>query len=157
MGCAEGHGHGHAGRGARRRLDRLATAPAQGLIRPAPGHGAPGKKRNVHADCSSIRLSLCNEDTAMTDRREFLAAALTVAGAAVLRPLPALAEPGPGTMLKRAIPSSGELIAVIGAATSGSFEEDMAGREPLREVPRFFVHGGATVNPASPNYSHAED
>lgn len=93
----------------------------------------------------------------MTDRREFLAAALAVAGAAVLRPLPALAEPGTGTMLKRAIPSSGELIPVIGAGTSGSFEVDMAGREPLREVLRIFVDGGATVIDTSPNYSNAED
>ncbi|KAA2285873.1 aldo/keto reductase [Arenimonas fontis] len=93
----------------------------------------------------------------MTDRREFLAAALAVAGAAALRPLPALAAPAAGSMLKRAIPSSGELIPVIGAGTSGSFEVDMAGREPLREVLRRFVAGGASVIDTSPNYSNAED
>ncbi|HLU13802.1 MAG TPA: aldo/keto reductase, partial [Arenimonas sp.] len=60
-------------------------------------------------------------------------------------------------MLKRAIPSSGELIPVIGAGTSGSFEVDLAGREPLKEVLRRFVAGGASVIDTSPNYSNAED
>lgn len=96
----------------------------------------------------------------MTDRREFLVAALAVAGAAALRPLPALAGGSgaeAGAMLRRAIPSTGELIPVVGAGTSGSFEVDMAGREPLREVLRIFVDGGATVIDTSPNYSNAED
>jgi diketogulonate reductase-like aldo/keto reductase len=46
---------------------------------------------------------------------------------------------------------------VIGMGTSGSFEVDMAGREPLKEVLRRFVAGGASVIDTSPNYSNAED
>jgi aryl-alcohol dehydrogenase-like predicted oxidoreductase len=41
--------------------------------------------------------------------------------------------------------------------TSGSFEVDAAGREPLKEVLRRFVAGGASVIDTSPNYSNAED
>ena len=41
--------------------------------------------------------------------------------------------------------------------TSGSFEVDVAGREPLKEVLRRFVAGGASVIDTSPNYSNAED
>lgn len=95
----------------------------------------------------------------MTTRRSFLAAAAVAATAAALRPLPAFAltpVPGPA-LLRRAIPSSGELIPVIGMGTSGSFEVDAAGREPLKDVLRRFVAGGASVIDTSPNYSNAED
>lgn len=94
----------------------------------------------------------------MTSRRSILAAAAVATAAAALRPLPGLAltvaEP---SLIRRAIPSSGELIPVIGMGTSGSFEVDAAGREPLKEVLRRFVAGGASVIDTSPNYSNAED
>jgi diketogulonate reductase-like aldo/keto reductase len=93
----------------------------------------------------------------MTSRRTFLAAAAVAATAAALRPLPAFAMAPPVPLLRRAIPSSGELIPVIGMGTSGSFEVDAAGREPLKEVLRRFVAGGASVIDTSPNYSNAED
>ncbi|KFN41563.1 aldo/keto reductase [Arenimonas metalli] len=94
----------------------------------------------------------------MTTRRSFLAAAAVAATAAALRPLPALAlTVPPPTLLRRAIPSTGELIPVIGMGTSGSFEVDAAGRAPLEEVLRRFVAGGASVIDTSPNYSNAED
>ena len=74
----------------------------------------------------------------MTTRRSFLAAAAVAATAAALRPLPALAlTVPPPTLLRRAIPSTGEQVPVIGMGTSGSFEVDAAGREPLRQVAGF--------------------
>jgi len=98
----------------------------------------------------------------MTSRRTFLTVAAVAAAAAAVRPLPAFgvaAPPAtdPATLTMRAIPSTGERIPVIGMGTSGSFEVDAAGREPLKEVLRRFVAGGATVIDTSPNYSNAED
>jgi diketogulonate reductase-like aldo/keto reductase len=68
-----------------------------------------------------------------------------------------MSPPVPAGMQMRAIPSTGEKIPVIGMGTSGSFEVDAAGREPLKEVLRRFVAGGASVIDTSPNYSNAED
>jgi diketogulonate reductase-like aldo/keto reductase len=95
----------------------------------------------------------------MTSRRSFLSAAALTAAAAALHPLPGFASThhtAPG-IARRAIPSTGETIPVIGMGTSGSFEVDAAGREPLKEVLRRFVAGGASVIDTSPNYSNAED
>lgn len=95
----------------------------------------------------------------MANRREFLSAAIAVAAAAALPATPAFAagSPAPRAIARRAIPASGETVPVVGMGTSGSFEVDAAGREPLREVLRRFVAGGATVIDTSPNYSNAED
>ena len=94
----------------------------------------------------------------MTSRRSFLSGAGLAATAVVLSPLPAFAAtPTSASLRKRAIPASGELIPVIGMGTSGSFEVEAAGREPLKEVLRRFVAGGASVIDTSPNYSNAED
>ena len=90
----------------------------------------------------------------MTSRREFLTAAALAAGAAAL-PMPLRAAST--SMPRRVIPATGEAVPVIGMGTSGSFEVDAAGREPLREVLRRFVAGGGTVIDTSPNYSNAED
>ena len=94
----------------------------------------------------------------MTSRRSFLSAAAFTTFAAALPPLPAFASIAePAGLRTRAIPSSGEQIPMIGMGTSGSFEVDAAGREPLKEVLRRFVAGGASVIDTSPNYSNAED
>lgn len=96
----------------------------------------------------------------MTSRRMFLSTAAIAAAATALRPLPLLAAKPTApaaTIATRVIPSSGEALPAIGMGTSGSFEVDLAGREPLKEVLRRFVAGGATVIDTSPNYSNAED
>jgi diketogulonate reductase-like aldo/keto reductase len=95
----------------------------------------------------------------MTSRRSFLSAAALTAAAAALHPLPGFASTHHASpdITRRAIPSTGETIPVIGMGTSGSFEVDAPGREPLKEVLRRFVAGGASVIDTSPNYSNAED
>lgn len=93
----------------------------------------------------------------MTSRRTFLSVAAIAAAAAALRPLPVLASRPPAGLAMRAIPSTGEALPAIGMGTSGSFEVDIPGRGPLRDVLRRFVAGGATVIDTSPNYSNAED
>ena len=93
----------------------------------------------------------------MTSRRTFLSAAAIAATAAVLRPLPLMAAEPAARLATRVIPSSGERLPVIGMGTSGSFEVDLAGRAPLKDVLQRFVAGGASVIDTSPNYSNAED
>lgn len=93
----------------------------------------------------------------MTSRRTFLSAAAIGTAAAVLRPLPLFAAGPTAGLATRIIPSSGEAVPVIGMGTSGSFEVDLAGRGPLKDVLGRFVAGGASVIDTSPNYSNAED
>lgn len=62
-------------------------------------------------------------------------------------------------MLKRPIPSSGDMLPVIGMGTSGSFEVTSGSTEyaALKEVLRRFLDGGATVIDTAPTYGNAED
>ncbi len=111
----------------------------------------------------------------MSSRRDFISSSALSIAAVALMPLAACsqdttsasitgtaAKPAPkpfsGTLLKRAIPSSGEQIPVIGMGTSGSFEvgDDAASRDPLREVLKRFVAAGATVIDTAPTYGTAE-
>ncbi|MBC8024811.1 MAG: aldo/keto reductase [Steroidobacteraceae bacterium] len=64
----------------------------------------------------------------------------------------------PGPMLTRKIPSTGEMLPVVGLGTSGPFEVDTeaATRAPLREVLTSFFAAGATLLDTSPMYSTAE-
>ena len=89
-------------------------------------------------------------------RRQFLATtALALAAAGLRAPVAAAAG---GTLLTRPIPSSGEAVPVIGMGTSGSFEvgDSAAARDPLREVLRRFVAGGARLIDTAPSYGTAE-
>src|SRR5687768_17019220 len=96
----------------------------------------------------------------MASRRTFLTAAAT--GAALLGSgtLAQLANAAAkGDMLKRKIPSSGEMVPAIGMGTSGSFEISPNGPEynALKEVLKVFFAGGATLIDTAPTYSNAED
>ncbi len=110
----------------------------------------------------------------MTSRREFISTASLTAAGLALAPLAACSQEAPpkatatpaaapapftGKLLTRPIPSSGELIPVIGMGTSGSFEvgTDAASRAPLREVLAAFVAAGGTLIDTAPTYSTAED
>lgn len=120
----------------------------------------------------------------MPSRRDFLTTTSLAAGGFALAPLaacsretPPAAAPQPqptmpatdttagakapasDQMLTRAIPSTGEKIAVIGAGTSGSYEIEMDSPEyeALKDVVRIFFEGGGQVIDTSPNYSNAED
>lgn len=89
-------------------------------------------------------------------RRQFLATtALTLAAGALRVPMAAAASE---SLLSRPIPASGESIPAIGMGTSGSFEvgTDAAARDPLREVLRRFVAGGARLIDTAPSYGTAE-
>jgi aryl-alcohol dehydrogenase-like predicted oxidoreductase len=97
------------------------------------------------------------------DRRNFLAlgGVAAVAGSGIVNadaPAPSHAASGPGKLLMRRIPSSGESIPAIGLGTSGPFEVggDEGARAPLREVLQAFFAAGATLIDTSPMYSTAE-
>src|SRR5262245_7464701 len=99
----------------------------------------------------------------MTSRRQFLSisstltASILMGGERVLfSPAHAAAMP---SMMKRSIPSSGEMVPVIGMGTSGSFQSSPDGPEyqALREVLKRFVEGGATLIDTAPTYGNAED
>ena len=88
-------------------------------------------------------------------RRQFLATtALTLAAGALRVPMATASE----SLLERPIPASGDMIPAIGMGTSGSFEvgTDAAARDPLREVLRRFVAGGARLIDTAPSYGTAE-
>ena len=68
------------------------------------------------------------------------------------------AAAAPGPLLKRPIPSSGELLPVIGAGTSGSYDVEIGSPAyvQLQEVMRIFFEGGAQVIDTAPNYGNAD-
>ena len=80
------------------------------------------------------------------------------ATAAVLLRTRMSAAPLPNEILKRAIPSTGEQIPVVGLGTWQVFDvgESLNERDPLREVLRRFVQLGGKVIDSSPMYGRAE-
>ena len=96
----------------------------------------------------------------MTTRRHFLGATSALAGSMLLPGAPPITWAADSTsMLRRAIPSSGEQVPVIGMGTSDSFEVRIDGAEyqALREVLKRFLAGGATLIDTAPTYGNAED
>jgi len=64
----------------------------------------------------------------------------------------------PATLLKRPIPSSGEMLPVVGLGTYQSFDvgSGAAEREPLKEVLRLFAAQGGKLVDSSPMYGPSE-
>ncbi len=91
----------------------------------------------------------------MNTRRQFLAS--SIAGSVYLTQF-AHAE-AIDKMLRRPIPSSGELVPAIGMGTSGSFQVPVDGSEyqALKDVIKRFFDGGATLIDTAPTYGNAED
>lgn len=102
----------------------------------------------------------------MPSRRRFLAHSLlatsAVAGASLLgapgRLWAAAGKPAPSPLLTRPIPSTGELLPVIGAGTSGSYDVDPGSAEyaQLQLVVKHFFEGGGSVIDTSPNYGRSD-
>ena len=87
-------------------------------------------------------------------RRSVLAAALGAAAAPA--GLPALAQGAP--LLRKPIPSSGEMIPIIGLGSARRYEEMKPGEDvtPLRDTWRRFQQLGGTVVDTAPSYGQAE-
>jgi aryl-alcohol dehydrogenase-like predicted oxidoreductase len=99
----------------------------------------------------------------MTSRRQFLNVSSALTASILLdaeRVLFSAAQAADApSIVKRPIPSSGEMVPVIGMGTSGSFQISPSGPEyqALREVLKRFVEGGATLIDTAPTYGNAED
>ena len=91
------------------------------------------------------------------DRRAFCQAMGAAAALAAIAP--ARAEPDTAGMLRRAIPSTGERIPVIGLGTSGAFDvgAEPAERAPLQEVLDILVSSGGSLLDTAPMYRRAEE
>ena len=89
-------------------------------------------------------------------RRTFLLATGALTAAAALAPRQLLSAER--TPITRAIPSSGELLPIMGMGTSETFDvgEDQAERRRLAEVMRVFFDNGGTLIDSSPMYGRAE-
>jgi diketogulonate reductase-like aldo/keto reductase len=90
-------------------------------------------------------------------RSQFIRLGGALAGAAMLGPaIPALAATGP--VLRRPIPSSGEMIPVIGSGTAVIFDTDAQNaRIPvLVESMRTLLSGGGAMIDTAPTYGQAE-
>jgi len=106
------------------------------------------------------------------NRRQFLVSACAAAAATAIsgrvmsqqtqpaRPAQ-VASPASSAMLKRPIPSTGELIPCIGMGTWQTFDvrdpEDPARLAPLEEVLKLFFDAGGRVIDSSPMYGSSED
>lgn len=87
------------------------------------------------------------------NRREFTKASLATATMAALRPTLA----GPEHLIRKAIPSSGELLPVIGLGTNRyGVDASEAARAPLRDTLRRFHALGGTLIDTAPQYRTSE-
>jgi len=88
-------------------------------------------------------------------RREFLVGSVAAVG---MTSGVSFASPQGSALIQRRIPSSGELMPVIGLGTSGPFEVgiDPKERDTLSSVLTAFFAAGATMIDTSPMYSSAE-
>ena len=93
----------------------------------------------------------------MSTRRRFLGTSAAVLAGSTLSTswLSTLRAAEKGAMLKRPIPSTGEMLPAIGMGTSGSFEVS-SGSAEYQALKRFF-DGGATLIDTAPTYGNAED
>ncbi|WP_166364760.1 aldo/keto reductase [Pseudomonas akapageensis] len=95
----------------------------------------------------------------MFTRRHFLATTATAGLGLLVVPGAAFAqEAGAAPLQTRKIPSTGELLPVIGAGTSGSFEVEAGSQQyqQLKQVLQEFFQHGARVIDTSPNYGGAD-
>lgn len=88
----------------------------------------------------------------MVTRREVVAGALA---AGVARA--AFGADRADAAIRRAVPSSGEALPVVGMGTSRTFDVDTAARAPLAGVLTEFLAGGGRVIDSSPMYGRAEE
>jgi diketogulonate reductase-like aldo/keto reductase len=100
-----------------------------------------------------IHSSPYRNENVMT-RRE--ATKLMAGTAASLLVGPYLQAESPPSLLQRAIPSSGEMLPVIGLGTSGVFNATASEREPLEQVVAMLVKMGGKLIDTAPAYGQAE-
>ncbi|HQZ39779.1 MAG TPA: aldo/keto reductase [Vicinamibacterales bacterium] len=92
----------------------------------------------------------------LISRRDWLALTLGAGAAMTIDPRGLLAQ---GTMVTKAIPSSGERLPVIGLGSSATFAQVARSQDvtALREVFKALVDGGGTVFDTAPGYGASEE
>ena len=102
--------------------------------------------------------------TDMFTRRSFLASMAAAGAASLLRPSLAGARPDPaashpGPLLKRPVPSSGEMLPLVGLGSWITFNvgDDPAGRDSCAEVMRAFFREGGRLIDSSPMYGSSQE
>jgi len=97
-------------------------------------------------------------------RRGFLASMAAAGAASLLRPSLAGARPDPaashpGPLLKRPVPSSGEMLPLVGLGSWITFNvgDDPAGRDSCAEVMRAFFREGGRLIDSSPMYGSSQE
>jgi aryl-alcohol dehydrogenase-like predicted oxidoreductase len=96
----------------------------------------------------------------MITRREYLKLSLAAGAALTVGPAVALADSQPrGSLITRAIPSSGEQIPVVGLGSSATFAQVARSADvtPLGEVFAAMVQHGGTVFDTAPAYGASEE
>ncbi len=99
------------------------------------------------------------KDQYSLSRRHFLQLlALGISGGIGGLIRPRYAQAGPGTLIKKAIPSSNERIPVIGLGSSRTFNvgDDPVGLENVTDVMRHFFNAGGTMIDSSPMYGSSQ-
>lgn len=94
----------------------------------------------------------------MTTRRDYLKLSIGAGIALTLDPRLVLASDAPGSLITRAIPSSGERLPAVGLGSSATFSR-VAGSEDtaaLRSVLQSLVANGGTVFDTAPSYGASE-
>ncbi|MDP2746999.1 aldo/keto reductase [Pseudomonas sp.] len=94
----------------------------------------------------------------MPSRRHFIQGSASLLALAATPWLPCLAYADPSQLLKRPIPSSGEMLPVIGLGTSRTFDVSLNNDslKPLDSVMRTFINGGARLIDTAPSYGASE-
>lgn len=92
----------------------------------------------------------------MPSRRQFIAGTAAMAGTFAASDI-ALRAAGE-TIAKRAIPSTGEMVPIVGVGTSGSYDVGAGSPEyaKLLDVLRVFYDTGGTIIDTSPNYQRSD-
>jgi diketogulonate reductase-like aldo/keto reductase len=122
-----------------------------------PGRDEPrndGSRPGVRAG-SEVVMSRRDE----ISRRTFLTTLAAAGATAAFRPPTLAARPGPGPILTRAIPSSGEALPLVGLGSSITFNvgNDPAAKDVCAEVIKiFFAEGGRLID-SSPMYGSSQE
>src|SRR5690606_3013651 len=94
----------------------------------------------------------------MISRRDYLRLCAATGAGAMLAPALSWAAGKPGSLITRAIPSSGERLPVVGLGSSATFSSAAGGEgnDALRQVFQAFVDHGGSVFDTAPGYGASE-
>lgn len=95
----------------------------------------------------------------MLTRRKLFSHSAALGGALAMSPLATFAQNASDTLIKRPIPSSGEMLPVVGLGSSATFSRAASSKDvsALREVLAAMISKGGTVFDTAPSYGASEE